>query len=301
MTIVLTLGNAEQVIQLSDRRLSFDGRLKDDDAFKGGIFISSNARLAFGFTGLAKCGVFNTDTWLLDNLVELGPPDFDAKSILDRLKDKATLDFSSLPSITKLSAKDKRLSVMFSGYLYNHSPPMAAYAIMSNFQNFETQKEDSKAWSTFKCTYWNEKRPRQDNFTFIQRIGAWQAMFMNDEVSLRALLSKRKPAKAIVDKAVQIIRDMADRPQAGGTIGKQLSSIILPRDFNAGPTTEYHSMNTKQVIFATPMAISTKEMRLAMARPEITSDVPIVFPKVGRNAPCPCGSGKKYKKCHGFR
>lgn len=23
------------------------------------------------------------------------------------------------------------------------------------------------------------------------------------------------------------------------------------------------------------------------------------MPKVGRNAPCPCGSGKKYKKCHG--
>ena len=22
-------------------------------------------------------------------------------------------------------------------------------------------------------------------------------------------------------------------------------------------------------------------------------------PKVGRNEPCPCGSGKKFKKCHG--
>ena len=22
--------------------------------------------------------------------------------------------------------------------------------------------------------------------------------------------------------------------------------------------------------------------------------------KVGRNSPCPCGSGKKYKKCHGW-
>jgi preprotein translocase subunit SecA len=22
-------------------------------------------------------------------------------------------------------------------------------------------------------------------------------------------------------------------------------------------------------------------------------------PRVGRNDPCPCGSGKKYKKCHG--
>ena len=23
------------------------------------------------------------------------------------------------------------------------------------------------------------------------------------------------------------------------------------------------------------------------------------MPKVGRNEPCPCGSGKKYKQCHG--
>ncbi|MDZ7585014.1 MAG: SEC-C metal-binding domain-containing protein, partial [Thiobacillus sp.] len=23
------------------------------------------------------------------------------------------------------------------------------------------------------------------------------------------------------------------------------------------------------------------------------------YPKVGRNDPCPCGSGKKYKQCHG--
>jgi uncharacterized protein YecA (UPF0149 family) len=22
------------------------------------------------------------------------------------------------------------------------------------------------------------------------------------------------------------------------------------------------------------------------------------FPKIGRNEPCPCGSGKKFKKCH---
>jgi preprotein translocase subunit SecA len=25
----------------------------------------------------------------------------------------------------------------------------------------------------------------------------------------------------------------------------------------------------------------------------------IAGPKVGRNDPCPCGSGKKYKQCHG--
>jgi uncharacterized protein YecA (UPF0149 family) len=33
----------------------------------------------------------------------------------------------------------------------------------------------------------------------------------------------------------------------------------------------------------------------------ITPPIPIVehSPKVGRNDPCPCGSGKKYKKCCG--
>ena len=24
-----------------------------------------------------------------------------------------------------------------------------------------------------------------------------------------------------------------------------------------------------------------------------------IDPKIGRNDPCPCGSGKKYKQCHG--
>ncbi len=33
----------------------------------------------------------------------------------------------------------------------------------------------------------------------------------------------------------------------------------------------------------------------AASRDPIRRDVP----KVGRNEPCPCGSGKKYKQCHG--
>jgi preprotein translocase subunit SecA len=41
----------------------------------------------------------------------------------------------------------------------------------------------------------------------------------------------------------------------------------------------------------------------AAAIPAPASDHPgtvrNVMPKVGRNEPCPCGSGKKYKQCHG--
>ena len=37
------------------------------------------------------------------------------------------------------------------------------------------------------------------------------------------------------------------------------------------------------------------------SRDEGSSGKPFVRnkPKIGRNEPCPCGSGKKYKKCHG--
>jgi preprotein translocase subunit SecA len=31
-----------------------------------------------------------------------------------------------------------------------------------------------------------------------------------------------------------------------------------------------------------------------MSRPVVRNQ-----PKIGRNDPCPCGSGKKYKQCHG--
>jgi uncharacterized protein YchJ len=32
---------------------------------------------------------------------------------------------------------------------------------------------------------------------------------------------------------------------------------------------------------------------------QATAPIRSAEPKVGRNDPCPCGSGKKYKQCHG--
>lgn len=41
-----------------------------------------------------------------------------------------------------------------------------------------------------------------------------------------------------------------------------------------------------------PVPLST-----AVAKPPPVSAAPV--PKAGRNDPCPCGSGRKYKLCHG--
>lgn len=37
----------------------------------------------------------------------------------------------------------------------------------------------------------------------------------------------------------------------------------------------------------------------SVSRPLVSPTIHRTSPKVGRNEPCPCGSGKKYKKCHG--
>ena len=43
----------------------------------------------------------------------------------------------------------------------------------------------------------------------------------------------------------------------------------------------------------------TEERRKELYREQKTSTTVVKGEKIGRNDPCPCGSGKKYKKCHG--
>lgn len=45
------------------------------------------------------------------------------------------------------------------------------------------------------------------------------------------------------------------------------------------------------------VAHKTRE-KVLQEMPELVRHAPVVSgPKTGRNDPCPCGSGKKYKKC----
>jgi preprotein translocase subunit SecA len=51
---------------------------------------------------------------------------------------------------------------------------------------------------------------------------------------------------------------------------------------------------------AAPAAITTnRNPDGSVSEPSDRPQAARATPKVGRNDPCPCGSGKKYKKCHG--
>jgi preprotein translocase subunit SecA len=50
---------------------------------------------------------------------------------------------------------------------------------------------------------------------------------------------------------------------------------------------------------AQPRPASQQEAAMEAALSKKATPVRRDVPKVGRNEPCPCGSGKKYKSCHG--
>jgi preprotein translocase subunit SecA len=54
------------------------------------------------------------------------------------------------------------------------------------------------------------------------------------------------------------------------------------------------------IIKPTEVVIEAFDAALSGRRPGERQGTVVASEKVGRNEPCPCGSGKKYKKCHGL-
>jgi len=67
------------------------------------------------------------------------------------------------------------------------------------------------------------------------------------------------------------------------------------------PRMEAHHINplTGEDEFGAPAPLSAKGVRLREAAETIDPNDSTTWGKVSRNAACPCGSGKKFKHCHG--
>jgi len=305
MTLIIALGNSEQIIQVSDRRLTVNGQLQDDESNKAGVLITADARLTFGFTGLARAGSFATREWLNSILQQHEGRDFSAYNILEGLKERATRDFRTSPARRYIPRNHRALGIMFSGFTYLHSPPTAVYAILRNYSYFDSSAQPY-VWEHFECTYWSERRPSTDDreISLVQKLGFWPAMNEEDVGTLRPLLIQRKPARAILGKAIEVLHAIADRPEACGTIGKQLSSIILPRDVKIPVTSDYHSNALTHTVYMPDFVVITEQGRATFTNASVepvdpANTPPMAVPRVSRNSPCPCMSGKKYKRCHG--
>ena len=306
MTIVLALGNDQQILQLSDRRLSAPGRIVDEESNKCGVLECLNGRFAFGYTGLASCGSFRTMTWLLETLSECAPPTYVMGDILKRFVERATQTFNENPALRHTQPAVKRLSVMFSGYLYPEATAELACAVVSNFEDVHEEIISPVAWPQFKMNLFNENKSRPDP-VLLQYVGNWTGITASELERFADFLTVRKPSRAIVDMAVNYLRRLADRPVSARAIGKQLSSILISPNRNQGTQTAYHSSVLQHTSFMPAIVVALPGRGFLgiggtmTAANEDGTPVPVAFPKVHKNAPCPCGSKIRYKNCHGRR
>jgi hypothetical protein len=133
-----------------------------------------------------------------------------------------------------------------------------------------------------------------------QAIGAYTHIKQKDMNPLLQLMRDGKPPEAVIGKGVELFREWAARLGGDGVIGKQIASTVLPSDMYQPATTDYHSNVTQAEIFGLgeiridgPHSYATEGIRLKRV------DGRAIGPKLGRNEPCWCESGRKYKRCHG--
>jgi hypothetical protein len=105
------------VVVVSDRRVIEDGQPKDDDENKVITFEWDDARLSVSFCGFARHGSFLTRRWLADALANAAGPDYLAASMIERLRETATLHFKSL----RIDKRDKRVTIVLAGFVYDQT------------------------------------------------------------------------------------------------------------------------------------------------------------------------------------
>jgi hypothetical protein len=260
-----------------------------------------NGRLAFGFSGIAEVGGFRSDDWIVEKLSNYRGPNYDARTILEWLAAGATSEFASNPELQRLAPAGRRLSLLFTGYLGIGDQALIANALITNFQDADTRRDSNEAWAKFRTWFWIQKHDVSVP-THVQRIGAWPATTPDDADRLRTMLERDPPVQKVVGEGIGFIRSVADRLRAAGTVGKSISSVVIPRD-GTSITAGFHPHEKLDVVCGVNHVVLLPESAVAFKgivarRVSPTRDSQFI-PKVGRNKLCPCGRAKKYKQCHG--
>jgi preprotein translocase subunit SecA len=133
------------------------------------------------------------------------------------------------------------------------------------------------------------------------------AMFDRDHEGTLPRLTQQNLADAnqVVTDALATIADLAEKPVhervAPGLVKTQphiyakLAELLAEDVKEAAMTLETASA----IIKPTQVVIEVLDACVTQRRPGERQGTVVAEAKVGRNEPCPCGSGKKFKKCHG--
>jgi SEC-C motif len=301
MTLILALGNSEHTVLLADRQHSSDTGPIPGEFTKALVLELSDARLAVAFTGLAEQprrgeDTFRTRFWLADALSEASEPNPSLESTVARFQEIASRDIVKVPVDQPF---DRALTIFLAGYLYRDSEPKRVLRRVSNFEGVRFDSPRSPIPTTdFTVAPYDSGEDASYVIT-----GGFDAGVPDiAKQQLKQLVANRRPPEALIAKAVEVLQDAAKSPKSKGKVGAQCLSIVLPIGRDTLARGGYHSPNVGHFV-SVPGLVEARGGhfgRLQVMDAQFSmSGSPLNVPKAARNAPCPCGSDVKYKKCHG--
>ena len=117
---------------------------------------------------------------------------------------------------------------------------------------------------------------------------------MNDRIKQDTV--KRLYRVSLVPQAAQAPAEPVRRPMAAAQTTSHSAFSAFSAPTPAGMTGPAGASESGP---GEPGSIFGAPRPQAPPRPAVSTEPVRVADKVGRNDPCPCGSGKEYKKCHG--
>jgi hypothetical protein len=239
----------------------------------------------------------------------------DAADVVAGVAERLEARFASLPASVPEGAR--RTAVLFAGYRYG--PGVGGEIFVRSVANYRRGAISTHAFRV-------DSFPDSERYNYISAVGASEALAESDRNRLGELINAGKPSRAVVGKAVEVVRAAARSSAAQEVIGGQLLSVVIPSDPSQPVEGAYHTESLSDTIFLPSVVnVNAKGEGMAVMQPSLTSGAlseqqirelyhrglrgqpravpqqfqPIAIPKARRNDPCPCGSGRKFKRCHG--
>jgi hypothetical protein len=299
VTLIMVLANNDQAIILADRRISAARQPVSDEYNKLAAFVCKNARVGVGFTGVATTPTgFSTARWLLEALMEAARPSPFLQPTVERLREIATRDIGALPG-------ENLLTIVLAGYIYSDVGPLGCLYCISNFEDQVGRRYPVRpAFESYVIT---QNPPSVEPFHLMRVYGSTDVLknrsSQEDGAAVERLLQERRPGRAIRDKALEALNRVGAPAGERGAVGRQGGSMVIPSEPSKPIRTDYLSdQNRWEVEYPSQVTMVGADTDGAVMGLSVRTEnhrPPLVVRKVPRNQPCPCGSGTKYKRCHG--
>jgi hypothetical protein len=271
VALIFAGANSQYVFLASDRFLeSVAGSRVDPEHAKPTVVRCDDARAAVGFVSFAQPGQFDVRAWLREELADAAEERSTFTSMIDNFAELAAARFARLP----LSSAEKRLSVVFAGMVSYPDGVTAPWLVrVSNYEELghEPRTEASSEFNVLPKIPDDPANPT----SLVVSCGISDGVLSAGIYELETL---------VATKCGELMRGAALAPESDGMVGTRCDVVGVSRDLRHEPEGYSISAGDSRTTFVPDVD-------------DLRSEIPI--PRVGRNRPCPCGSNKKYKLCHG--